>query len=57
MTAQRTYEDLTEAEFSYFDPPQAAAVEATGDAAAAANAPPQPAEDSAAMELRAKKVI
>ncbi len=47
-TPQRTYEDLTEAEFSYFDPPQAAATESTGDATP---------EDSSAIELRQKKVI
>jgi len=51
---QRTYEDLTEAEFCYFDPPQAVTIE--GDASAATSVPPPPTEDSSAVELREKKV-
>jgi hypothetical protein len=57
LDPQRTYEDLTEAEFCYFDPPQAATPEASSDAAPAANVPQLPPEDSSATELREKKVI
>ncbi len=53
---QRTYEDLTDAEFCYFDPPQAATTEVSGDAPAATSAPQPPTEDSSAIELRQKKV-